>query len=313
MNAQIENPTSELADAVTLADTPDSDKGGRLAARASHITVLAVGLLHKGATVRETWLEIGANLKEARDACGGKKAFGAWVKESGIAEIPDLEKAPARSDAIWCAEFPARSGAVPLSVVNPRSIRAAWNITYKDAIKAAIDALPDWANVVPAAMAAQVEMVCEKAGHEDPDAVRSDILDQLEALAEAMAGDGSDLPSEEADICVLFRKYTTRAKTKGLYAGDATDIVHEVFGSVPVEAPAPPPEPLPVPVMSQQERYAGVRSDLILSPEDGTDMLCEGMVKEERHLVLKEFMQLCLDKGMGGEDLQGIIKSCTWE
>lgn len=87
-------------------------------------------------TSRSRWLQVGELLLQARNAKFSTVEFGQWVKASGVSKLPGLTTASARSDVIWCAEFPKRVSSIPEDEANhPRTIRATWRRTFAAACR----------------------------------------------------------------------------------------------------------------------------------------------------------------------------------
>jgi len=128
----------------TVPPAADDPEGQRRHAEA-RIKALSYMLFGEPGSERATWISIGHELLRARDSFApSTKKFGAWVKATGIDQLPGLLAPASRSDAIWCAEHPDREALVPQTVQNPRQIRIAWRKLFQAAVLDAAAEVPEW-------------------------------------------------------------------------------------------------------------------------------------------------------------------------
>jgi hypothetical protein len=196
----------------TLHNDPEAMRG----ALAERIKAQAMHLRDSETAKRAQWAAIGADLLTARESTLSTNEFGAWIIASGIATVPGLETASARSDVIWLAEFPDRAAKVEETFSNPRTIRQRWRIMFASLCQTEADALVALeANEDPDIEAA-ADGVAEKTA-----CTQADAFAEIKRLVEIGLDDSTDI---EASIAKAIPKLK-----KALQAAADAGVTHEML------------------------------------------------------------------------------------
>jgi len=187
-------------------------------------TVALIDLNASG--VRPAWMRIASLLLMARNVAPDNATFAAWIKASGIGKLDGLKTASARSDAIWCAEYPERVELVPERANSPRSIRGAWREEFISLCRSEAESLITLEATTPPDIDAAAEAVAVK--------LKADKAEAEAAIETAIEYEVSGTKAVEAlaKAGKALAKALQNACDAGFGAGELTEMATHVWGGL---------------------------------------------------------------------------------
>lgn len=199
--------TTQAAPQAVLHNDPETMRDSIF----ERIKTQAMYLRDNEAGKRAHWAAIGADLLMARESTLSTAEFGNWIAKSGLAELPGLETAPQRSDAIWLAEHPSRADFIDESISTPRYIRQKWRNLFGSLCETEADALSILDAVDVPDIEAAADAVVEKTG-----ADRGEAYEEIKRRIDLAADDEGSLEVSVAKAIPKLKKALQAAADAGV-------------------------------------------------------------------------------------------------